>query len=197
MYYDTRNICKNNFGLALEINHQVEMECARLLAMRANNMGGKAKILNISYSPFSLKEDYDIKIVSQLGESIKETTIEIKNDIESFFTKNVAFETFSRGKESGIQRTNADFWMHILRYDRRIFIMIQKTDLLRKYIKKYAFAHLEGKGDENSLTKFSLIHIEDVFKHEIMRPIISIDNEENTESFLLAKEKSINIEFLF
>lgn len=89
----------------------------------------------------------------------KQLTFEIKNDIMSADTGNVAIEFHSWGKPSGIATTTAKYWIQKICEDHYII----KTDKLKTMIvdKKY-FWIVRGKGDKGSNTQMYLFK-KDVF----------------------------------
>lgn len=87
-------------------------------------------------------------------------TIECKNDIASFRTGNIAFEIGqgSSHKPSCLLSTKADWWCHIMYQGDTVYMALQKTDNLCKYIltdqfyKEYnfKFRFMQCVGDNNA-----------------------------------------------
>ena len=95
----------------------------------------------------SVKE-YDI-LISCSG---KQISFEIKDDILSAATGNIAIEFECRGKPSGIAVTKADYW--IQKINNRFYII--KTKELRSAIRSHLFTSSTSGGDPGSKTKLFL-----------------------------------------
>ena len=98
------------------------------------------------------KTEYDIKIIS------KNLTFEVKNDLMATKTGNVAIEYECRGNVSGINATEADFWLQ--KYNNK-FHMVETSKLKDEILTKRNFDRdfSSGGGDAGSNTKMYLVAI--------------------------------------
>lgn len=119
------------------------------------------------------RADYDL-ICEYDGEKF---TAEVKYDVMSEKTGNVAFEIFNSksNKPSGVFGTKADLWIHILPDDTNMAICICSVKKIRKYSRDIApFKILKSVGDANA--DILLYKVEDVLEHLFDR-IDNIDND--------------------
>lgn len=71
-------------------------------------------------------------------------TIEVKNDILSEKTNNVAIEIFCRGKKSGVMSSEADYFVYFVRYKKETKIYITRRTKLIELIKTNKFRIVSG-----------------------------------------------------
>lgn len=102
---------------------------------------------------------YDLKIILN-DNSYK--TFEIKRDLFTERTGNIAIETYCRGKQSGINITQADFFVIHCKTNKEHFYCFD-TNILKIEVERNKFNEISG-GDRdkfgNPLTKFVLLDIE-------------------------------------
>ena len=112
---------------------------------------------------------YDLQVGNigekQLSEILANQKIEVKRDSWIYKSGNVAIEYESRGKPSGIAKSQADWWAIIFSGDYEDdFILLIKSSRLKQIARKY---YKEGKikamGDNNT-SKAVLIPISEIFK---------------------------------
>lgn len=114
---------------------------------------------------------YDLKI-GQLGEELlndilQNKKIEVKRDSWVYKSGNIAIEYESRGKPSGIAKSEADYWSFIFSggYEDEIIIIIKSSRLkiiCREYYKK---GKVKSMGDNNT-SKAVLIPITEILKYK-------------------------------
>ena len=114
---------------------------------------------------------YDLKI-GQLGEELlndilQNKKIEVKRDSWVYKSGNIAIEYESRGKPSGIAKSEADYWSFIFSggYEDEIIIIIKSSRLkiiCREYYKK---GKVKSMGDNNT-SKAVLIQITEILKYK-------------------------------
>tara|TARA_R110000803_G_scaffold185022_1_gene247355 strand:- start:62 stop:466 length:405 start_codon:yes stop_codon:yes gene_type:complete len=75
--------------------------------------------------------------------------VEVKTDRRMHKTKNIFIEKVSRGKESGIETTEADYWA-ILTGDKRLVIHVE-TNLLKKVLKEHESDLTTGGDNDTSI----------------------------------------------
>ena len=93
--------------------------------------------------------------------SEKETTIEIKENIFCKISGNIAVECACRGKPSGIETTQSDYYLDVLHYDKKTrMYVILSVNKLKELIASGAYDRVSG-GDRGSDTKMYLIPKED------------------------------------
>jgi hypothetical protein len=128
-----------NFDMDLQTNYEVEMEFKALIESRKDVY----KVTkNDNYK-------YDLKVEKTDG---KTYTLELKNDMLSAQTGNIGVEFESRGKPSGIARSEADWWVYKLTDG---YWMISASKL-KQLIKDEKFWSVKAGGDADSNTKLYL-----------------------------------------
>ena len=110
---------------------------------------------------FNQNWEYDLKIGKRgenhfsrlLREGAEYYTVEVKTDQQIDRTGNLFIEVSSRGKQSGINRTKADYWyIQIKDYD---FGFMIKTELLQKVLKAHESDIVSG-GDNNTSRAYKI-----------------------------------------
>lgn len=140
-----------NFNKDLQSNYAVEMEFKTLIESRKDV---KTVTSNDNYK-------YDLKVEKRDGKSY---TLELKNDMLSAVTGNIGVEFESRGKPSGIARSEANWWVYKLSDG---YWMISAAKL-RKLIDDEKYFTIKSGGDEGSNTKMYLFKA-DILKAEMKR----------------------------
>jgi len=137
-----------DFKKDLPIAKKTENEIALLLA---NKFRGRL-------IRFNNTNKYDIKM--RIGSN--DYTFEVKEDFTCERTGNVGLEFECRGKPSGIEVTEADYYVYkIHTKDEGIKIYMHKTDTIKKMIKDGLYFRIVNGGDEGSNSMNYL------FKYEI------------------------------
>jgi len=116
--------------------------------------------------------DLVMNMPNRVGSGYNETTYEIKTDVycrPDLDTGNIFVEFESRGKESGISVTNADWFVTYFKHFREIWYI--KSDKLVDLISKNDFKKTELSGDLNSNTKGYLIPRYQFKKHFKVRRV--------------------------
>ena len=108
---------------------------------------------------------YDLK-VGQMAESwlanlLQNKTIEIKRDFKASRTGRVFVEFFSRGKPSGIDKTEADFWAFVIDGET---VVILPTVRLKELVKEAKEEGKVWKGGDSNTSKGVLIDLERLVK---------------------------------
>ena len=116
------------------------------------------------------KFDIDLKYgqvrEKRVAELLSSDKIEVKTD-RSWWRKTgkVAIEYEYRGKPSGIDKTDAKWWFHILEQTNKEYCMLVfRVSTLRKIVKKYKKTHTKNIGDYRA-SKCVVIPIKELF-HE-------------------------------
>lgn len=120
---------------------------------------------------------YDLK-VGQLAEKtvgkllmLDDSTIEVKLDLLTQKTGNIAIEYRSRGKKSGISTTKAKYWAFVISIDDKGYeefpIVVITTEYLKEIARKYYKLGRTIRGGDNNTSEMVLIPIKDVFKGNI------------------------------
>ena len=93
---------------------------------------------------------YDLKVgqvaEQALADILENKTIEVKRDLKAKTTGNVFVEFESRGKPSGIAKSEADFWCFVLE-DHYIIIPAEE---LKKIVEPLKGTHREKHGGDNN-----------------------------------------------
>ena len=93
--------------------------------------------------------------------------IEVKSE-RSWWRKtgNIAIEYESRGKPSGVYKTESDYWFHRLELDEGEFCtLVFPTPIIRKIVDKYKDKLTKNVGDNNT-SKCVLVPIKKIFDKE-------------------------------
>ena len=106
---------------------------------------------------------YDLKVGQtkeiEIGNIFKNSTIEIKYDLQALDTKNVYVEYFSRGKLSGISTSQADYYCFAFG---STFHFIS-TALLKLKCRKHLGTERDKKGGDLNSSKGILLPIDELF----------------------------------
>jgi hypothetical protein len=107
-----------------------------------------------------LEKLYDAKILAYNNDNRydllvnikgKELKVEIKEDMMGETTGNVGLEFYSRGKDSGIRTTQADYYIYKLHTkDHGIQFVLHSVDTLRKMVDNAEFFRIVDGGDPGS-----------------------------------------------
>jgi hypothetical protein len=108
---------------------------------------------------------YDLK-VGQMAESwladiLMSKTVEIKRDFKASRTGRVFVEFFSRGKPSGIDTTEADFWAFIIDGET---VVILPTARLKELVQEAKDEGKIWKGGDSNTSQGVLIDLERLVK---------------------------------
>ena len=108
----------------------------------------------------NFRHDLEVGQVAEkaLADIIEHKTIEVKNDLKAIKTGNLFIEFMSRGKKSGIDRTEADVWCCCIG---SIFILIE-TEKLRELIEPLKGTTAERLGGDNDTSVGVLLPIIDL-----------------------------------
>ncbi len=118
---------------------------------------------------------YDLEMtlsVDKGGSLVKVTTFEVKTDVYCLphsDTNNLFVEFECRGKDSGINVTEADYYVNYYPYLREAWVI--KTSKLKKLINDNDFEVKEFSGDVDSNTKGYIIPRYQFKKHFKVKPI--------------------------
>jgi len=106
---------------------------------------------------------YDLKL-GQLGEKhlaniLNDSKIEVKTDYQATMTRNIFVEYSSRGKDSGLITTTADWYAYILSNEKIILISTKK---LKQLCRQYLGTRRDILGGDNDSSKGILLPIKDL-----------------------------------
>jgi len=108
---------------------------------------------------------YDLKVgqvaEEQLAELLTNKKIEVKRDLKAIVTGNIYVEYFSRGKLSGISRSEADYYCYFLT-DGRMFLI--KTEELKNLCRVYIGTSRDKAGGDSNTSKGILLPLSDLIK---------------------------------
>ena len=160
MYYD--------FQKDRLIGEESERKFADLLYLKYSK-----HIKNIFYNR---DKRFDLLVDAVDGRQI---TFQIKRDLMAHKTGNIAIETFSRGKNSGINSTIANYFVIHCFYENKEHFYVFKTEILKEFINKNNFREVFG-GDKdeygNFTTKMVLLPLKEILRNEIYVKNYIIDN---------------------
>jgi len=123
---------KEDFPVALE----TEKEVANILE----------KLYNVEIIRFENTIKYDILARSK-GKDFK---FEVKEDFMTWKTGNVALEFECRGKPSGIQISEADYYIYKIHANEGINFLLCKTSTLKKLVEEQKYFRVVDGGDKGS-----------------------------------------------
>ena len=107
--------------------------------------------------------NYDLKVgqlkEKELGDIFNSKKIEVKHDLMALDTKNVYVEYYSRGKPSGISKSNADYYCFCFG---GTFHLIETAELKAK-CRKYLNTNRDKLGGDNNTSKGILLPIWELF----------------------------------
>ena len=81
-----------------------------------------------------------------LADILENKTVEVKNDLKAMTTGNLFIEFMSRGKPSGIDKTEADYWCFCVG---DVFLLIE-TEKLKNLIEPLKNTNAERVGGDNN-----------------------------------------------
>ena len=106
---------------------------------------------------------YDLKVgqvkEEELGSIFSDSKIEVKYDLKALSTGNVYVEYFSRGKSSGISKTQSDYYCFAFG---DTLHLIKTTDL-KDRCRKYLNTDRDRLGGDNNTSKGILLPIKELF----------------------------------
>lgn len=145
----------STFKRDVPIGEKAEREFASLL------LTSRADVTSLT---FNKNKDYDIKVSFLNGDVV---TYEVKYDIRSSLTGNVAVETFSRGKQSGLSTSLADKWVYnIYVHSSREHLWVEYSrENLVKLLETQEFKVMNNAGDLGSGTNITLIPCDVFVRH--------------------------------
>ena len=106
---------------------------------------------------------YDLKVgqikEKELGNILKDKTIEIKYDKKALETGNIFVEYESRNKASGISISESDYYCYILSYKDDTTYHIIPTSILKNRCRYYLETNRDVVGGDNNTSKGILLPI--------------------------------------
>lgn len=139
MYNKTMNTnsCNYDFRKDLPIAQATEAEVARLLN----------KVYNLSLVKTRNDNKYDLRMVNHKGEF----TFEVKEDFTHARTGNIGLEYECRGKPSGINVSQADYYIYkIHNSDNTVEFYMFRTSVLKELIADKKYFRIVNGGDIGS-----------------------------------------------
>ena len=107
---------------------------------------------------------YDLKVgqikEKEVHEMLSNKTIEVKHDLQAIRTQNVYIEYESRGKNSGLSNTQAQYYC--LAFGNGLHFI--KTQHLKELCREYYKTDRDIKGGDNNTSKGILLPIKDLLK---------------------------------
>jgi hypothetical protein len=116
-------------------------------------------------SQFDIDLKYGQIREKRVADLLGKEQVEIKTE-RSWWRKtgNLAIEYEYRGKPSGIDKTGAKWWFHILELDKKEHcILVFRVSRLKKIVNKYKKTHTKSIGDYRA-SKCVVIPIKELFK---------------------------------
>lgn len=109
----------------------------------------------------NFKHDLAVGQVAEkaLADIIENKTIEVKNDLKATTTGNLYVEFMSRGKKSGIDKTEADFWCFVVG---DVFILLP-TKKLKELVEELKGTTAERLGGDNNTSVGVLLPFKKLF----------------------------------
>ena len=103
---------------------------------------------------------YDLKVgqvaEKQVAELLQDKKIEVKRDLKAKTTGNLYIEYESRGKPSGISRSEADYWCFAFE---NLFVFIS-TEKLKEMIEPMKGSTMDKRGGDKNSSKGILLPLE-------------------------------------
>lgn len=108
---------------------------------------------------------YDLKVgqvaETLLADLLENKKIEVKRDLIALETGNIYIEYESRGKRSGIAKSEADYYCYFIS-DSRMFLIT--TEDLKALCRKYIGTNRDRKGGDSNTSKGILLPVTDLIK---------------------------------
>ena len=120
------------------------------------------------FSKFDIDLKYGQIREDKVREMFGDKTIEVKTERNWWKkTGNIAIEYESRGKPSGIHKTEADYWFQRLELDEsgEFCTLVFPTPILKKIVDKYKDKLTKNVGDNNT-SKCVMLPIKKIFDKE-------------------------------
>lgn len=95
-----------------------------------------------------------------LADILEHKTVEVKNDLKALQTGNLFIEFMSRGKKSGIDRTEADYWCFAIG---DVYILLS-TEKLKELVEPLKGTKAERLGGDNNTSVGVLLPIKKLFE---------------------------------
>lgn len=113
---------------------------------------------------FDLDLKYGKVFEQKVADMLQHSKIEVKTERDMWkCTGNIAIEFMSRGKPSGIDTTEAEYWFHNLAIGEDIVMtLVFPTKILKNYIAKTMPRQVNG-GDNNT-SRLHLLNLQDLVK---------------------------------
>ena len=121
----------------------------------------------VKNTKFDLDLQYGQLREQQVHDMFHNKKIEIKTERDWWKkTGNIAVEYECNGKASGIDKTESDFWIHILSMGTDNYCkLVFEVPRLRRLVEKYKSTHSKMVGDRNA-SKCVLIPLNELFEKE-------------------------------
>lgn len=109
------------------------------------------------------KYDLEVGQVAEkiLSELLQGKKIEVKRDLKAVETGNIFVEYFSRGKPSGLSKSEADYYCYFIK-DERMFII--ETSELKRLCRVYLNTNRDRLGGDSNTSKGILLPLKDLIK---------------------------------
>lgn len=113
---------------------------------------------------FDLDLKYGKVFEQKVADMLQHSKIEVKTERDMWkCTGNIAIEFMSRGKPSGIDTTEAEYWFHNLAIGEDIVMtLVFPTKILKNYIAKTM--PMQVKGGDNNTSRLHLLNLQDLVK---------------------------------
>ena len=131
-----------NFDKDLKDGQEAENQAIELIIKKYNLVKEDILICNT--------KEYDFKVNS------RNETYEVKNDLMAEKTGNIAIEYESRGKNSGITTTQANFWIYKFA---GLFLLLKTEKIKEELFKNNNYSRKVTGGDDGSNTKMFLVKV--------------------------------------
>lgn len=157
-YSERREMANYNFRKDLKVAKNTEKEVSELLEYWFD-----AKILS-----FNETKEYDI--LTEINGT--KLSFEIKEDFMCTKTGNVSLETESRGKASGINSTEADFYIYKIHgKEEKVTYVIHSSSKLKRMIADKLYTREVVGGDRGSMTKNYLFKYDTFVSNGVLLPL--------------------------
>ena len=128
------------------------------------------------------KFDIDLQFGSiredKIADMLTNKKIEVKSERGKWMeTGNICIEYQSYGKPSGIEATEADFWLHNLCIGDEIFCtLVFDVPKLKKLVKKLDYLKSVSGGDHNA-SRMYLVNIQKLFTSDVFKTFEELNND--------------------
>ena len=131
---------------------------------------------------FDIDLEYGTIREEKVAEMLTNKKVEVKSERGMWMkTGNIAIESDSWSKPSGIRATESDYWFHNLCVgDNEYCTLVFKTDVLRKIVDKLDYFKTVAGGDHKA-SKMFLVNLQKLFSSDVIKAFKELEDAEKND----------------